>query len=239
MKPMRSYLILLITFLVLTAGNISAQTDLELYNKYIDIPLDQSNLLDNIKWQWPEPNHSDISLQNNMQQDLERLIKDRRQAEVLNVYLSIKDNTNLAKVFELLQQFPNLIALTFADYGDNNSIRQKYVLPIEIIKLNHLRFFRIMKAQDLDARDTFDKLNKMSSLRGVDLRSYENPLPENAVLPTQLTFVGLTTPQLQHLNTRNAKWRMARIEHRGEVLPQDDSLLEKLAAIKPLENLNF
>lgn len=233
-----SVLIFSTTLVFFNIQKISAQTDVALYNKYIEKPEYEMRFINRLTNGVSEPDYREISLSNAAQQDLNRLIKDHQQEKTLSISFAVNDTIDLAKVFNLLQQFPNLEALTFYDDGEK-MIKRKYQLPAEILKLSNLKFIRINGAQNLDAQDTFDKLHKMPALIGVDLSDYKQLIPNNSVLPDQITLVKLSTPQLLSLNTKNAIWRIAKIKQMGYNDPKDETLLEKLAELNTIEVLDF
>lgn len=233
-----SVLIFSTTLVFFNIQKISAQTDVALYNKYIEKPEYEMRFINRLTNEVSEPDYREISLSNAAQQDLNRLIKDHQQAKILSISFAVNDTVDLAKVFSLLEHFPNLEALTFYDDGEN-MIKRKYKFPAEILKLSNLKFIRINGAQNLDAQDTFDKLHKMSALIGVDLSDYKQLIPNNSVLPDQITLVKLSTPQLLSLDTKNAVWRIAKIKQMGYNDPKDETLLEKLAELNTIEVLDF
>ncbi|ATP56043.1 hypothetical protein CPT03_06010 [Pedobacter ginsengisoli] len=218
--------------------NIKAQTDSVLFYKYIEKPEYELSFLNKLTNPIPELDYQHINLDGAALRYLNEVIRNHKQANVVSIFFAVNDTINIAKVFSLLQQFPNLEALSFYDNGQN-SIKSKYRLPEEILTLSNLKFFSISGAENLDAHDTFDKLHKMPSLRGVDLLEYKQKIPDNSVLPNQITFVMLSTPQLLSLDIEHAVWQMAKIEQKGDIDSKDETLLEKLAKISTLKMLDF
>lgn len=215
----------------------SAQTDLVLYNKYVEKQEPELSSLSRSLERISGPVYEELNLSEDARQQLNQLIVDHHQAEVLSVFLVVSDTSNLDGIFKLLRLLPNLEALHF--YDGQEMIKRKYQLPQEILQLRKLKVIKINGARNLDVEDTFDKLRKMTGLRGVDLLDYTPQIPSGSTLPDQIAFVKLSTPQLQNLNTTRAAWRMARIEQRGEDKPKDEALLEKLADLNSLEVLSF
>jgi len=240
MKARRSSFNFLITFLLFSGLNTFAQTDLELYSKYVQENESSSTMLHTYRDKYAEPDYENVSLQGAAYQTLFQLIKDKRQAEVRNVYVSNNDTTDLVKIFKLLRQFPKIAVLSFST-GYETRIKKQYSLPEDITKLPNLKFVRIYGADNLNAADLLSTLRKIPLLRGVDLLDYRNEIPVNETLPGQLAFVKLSTSQLKNLNTDNDDWRFARIQQRVGVddNPKDEDLLHKLANMKSLEILDF
>jgi Leucine-rich repeat (LRR) protein len=239
-RPRFTVLVFAVILLVFSNVRTFAQSDLELYNEYIDKAQPESiGQMANFERRLSEPDNKHLSLGSDAQKMLEKLIKDKKQSDVLSVGLTPTDTTDLVAVFSLLKHFPNLRALDFRDYGRETKITRKYNLPEEITNLLSLKFLRIYGAQNLNVADTFDKLRRMPQLRGLDIWGYENNVPNNIALPDQITFVKLSRPQLINLNTKNARWRMAKIEQKGDEVSGDEMLLHKLADIKSMEVLDF
>lgn len=212
--------------------------DLELFNKYVEKKDPDLSQLNRIADLLPEYDYRYVSLSAGAGKELKRLIEGHHQEKVKDIFFVASDTTDLAGVFVLLQQFPNLEALHFYDDGEGK-VARKYQLPAELLNFSKLKFLKISGGMNMDVSDTFEKLRKMPALRGVDLLEYEPPVPSGSVLPDQLTFVNLSTPQLLNLDIRHAVWRMVKVEQRGYADPKDETLLEKLAVLNTVEILSF
>ncbi|RZK26061.1 MAG: TIR-NBS-LRR class disease resistance protein [Flavobacterium sp.] len=233
-------LILLITLfigvlIVLNSQNANAQSDLELYEKYVERNDKSLTFVDRYEANYADRDYETISLQESAYQTLYELIKERRQADVRNVYFYATDTTDIIKVFRLLKQFPNITFFNFHYYDDHD---RQYEFPHEFLEFKKLKYLTVYGAKNLKSTDLLSQIKGIPTLRGVDLLDYQNDLPEDATLPDQLTLVKLSTPQLQKLDTKDAAWRYARIQQRGSDDPKDERLLQKLADIKSLEILD-
>lgn len=232
------YSFVIVFCLSLIASNAVAQTDLDLYKKYIERKDFNPAFVERLNISDKETDYQDITIHATACQDLIRLIQTNKQTQVRTIYFSIKDTTDVVEVFKLLKQFTNIEVLTFSDYSDAKA-GKPYALPSDILKLHKLKLLRIINAKNLIAKDLVSKINHIPSLEGLDLLDYKNIIPRNTKLPEQISFVQLSTQQLENLNTIGATWRFAKIEQREFDDPKDEHLLQKLAAIKSLEILDF
>lgn len=233
-----STLILYLTFyalIILYSQPSKAQTDIELYNKYVEKNDEPSTFVTRYQIRRDEPNYEDISLQEYGYQTLLNVIKDKKQASVKNVFFVATDTTNILKTFELLKQFPNITVFNFYYYDDRN---RQYEFPKEFLEFRNLKHLIISGAKNLNINRLINQLNNLPNLKGVDFSDYGGNIPQDVVLPEQLTFVKLSTLQLGKFNTKDAAWRFAKINYKTEADSKDERSLKKLANIQSLEVLD-
>ncbi|MGY4386314.1 Leucine-rich repeat (LRR) protein/tetratricopeptide (TPR) repeat protein [Pedobacter sp. UYP24] len=228
-----------IGFVLICCPHTSAQEYKVIYDKYIRQKELDFTLVGKFKEEQEAASYNHVSLHSAQVEQLRQLIKDHHQGKVKTVFLIPQDTTDLAKVFELLSQFPNLEMLNFYEEGYPNPPKKTYHLPDELLKLRNLKFISIRATKALDIEDTFKKLKGCTKLIGVDLTGYDQDIPANTSLPGQILIVKLTIPQLLQLDTRKSEWRMAKIETGYKEFIRDGTALNKLASLNTLELLDF
>lgn len=214
---------------------VIAQTDLELYEKYIQNKDKPQTFVDRYQVSYTGIDSGYVSLQESAYQTLLQLIKDKKQASVKSVLFVATDTTDIKWVFKTIKQFPNITSLLF-HYSDN--IKRKYEFPDDFVELKKLRFLSISGAKYLRSQDLFSQLKRIPTLRGIDLAYYENDIMQDVALPIQLAAVKLSILQLAKLNTKEASWRFARIQQIGEEDAKNENVIKKLADMRSLEVLD-
>jgi Leucine-rich repeat (LRR) protein len=214
---------------------VIAQTDLELYEKYIQKNDKSQTLLRSHRDGDARVDSGYVILHESAYQTLYELIKDKKQADVRSVYFYATDTTDIVKVFRLLKQFPNITVFDFRYFDDRE---RQYEFPKEFLEFKKLKYLSIYGAKNLKSTDLFFQLKNIGTLKGLDLFNYEGDILQGATLPSELTFVNISISQVQKLNTEHASWRFAKIQKRGEEDAKNESVLKKLADMRSLEVLN-
>ena len=214
---------------------VVAQTDLELYEKYIQKNDKSHTLLSSYRDGDAQVDSAYVILHESAYQTLYELIKDKKQADVRSVYFYATDTTDIVKVFRLLKQFPNITVFDFHYFDDRE---RQYDFPKEFLEFKKLKYLSIYGAKNLKSKDLFFQLKNIGTLKGLDLFNYEGDILQGATLPSELTFVNLSISQVQKLNTKHASWHFAKIQKRGEEDAKNESVLKKLADMGSLEVLN-
>jgi hypothetical protein len=130
-------LIFLLSFVGFEEGHAQAYID-RLFNEYLAKPQLEPNSLYWLNQKTAEANYQQISLNEPAMQQLMALIADHHQDKVRSIFFVVNERTELAKVFSLLRQFPNLESIDFYDDGESK-IKRHYQLPEEIIQLKKIK----------------------------------------------------------------------------------------------------
>jgi Leucine-rich repeat (LRR) protein len=213
----------------------NAQTDIELYSKYIEKNDKLPTFTSRYQIRPDEKDYEYISIQESGYQTLLDVIKNKKQASVKSVFFVATDTTNIVKTFELLKQFTNITVFNFFYYDDHE---RQYEFPKEFLKFKNLKFLIIYRAKNLKFKRLLNQLESLPNLRGIDISDYDGDIPKDAILPAKLTVVKLSMSQLGKIDTKDAAWRFAQIKFRFEGNTKDESLLQKLGRINSLEVLD-
>jgi Leucine-rich repeat (LRR) protein len=212
-----------------------AQTDIELYSKYIEKNDKLPTFTSRYQIRPDEKDYEYISIQESGYQTLLDVIKNKKQASVKSVFFVATDTTDIEKSFELLKQFTNIRVFNFTYHDD---LERQYELPKEFLELRNLRFLTVSGAQNLKYNRLLAQIQSLPDLRGIDIANYEGDIPKDAILPAKLTVVRLSTSQLGKFDTKDATWHFAQIKYRFDGDTKDESLLQKLGRINSLEVLD-